>query len=132
MAVGVGHASWGLIAYRSAISKIARAGYIDSVGDGLFRTAHSRDERAAAFWFMAVAPLLVLAGYLGEAAIRSHDRRAVAAAGFVMTLMGTAGTAAIPRSGFPAGVPIGLWLFHRARHLRGDDLGAEMHRGRSE
>jgi uncharacterized protein DUF6463 len=117
MAIGAGHAVWGLIAYRSALRKIVRAGYVDSVGDGLFRTEHSRDERAAAFWFMAIAPITVLTGYLGEAAIRSRDRRAVTTAGVAITLMGAAGAAAMPRSGFPSAVLLGPWLIHRARSM---------------
>src|SRR4051794_30325123 len=117
MAVGAGHAVWGLFAYRAALREIGRAGYVDSVGDGLFRRDHSHDERAAAFWFMAIAPITVLAGYLGEAAIRAQDRRAVTAAGVTMTLMTAAGAAAIPRSGFPGALLLGPWLLHRARRL---------------
>jgi Family of unknown function (DUF6463) len=128
MAVGVGHAVWGLIAYRSALRNIARAGYVDSVGDGLFRTDHSQDERAAAFWFMFAAPLIVLAGYLEEVAIRSQDRRAVATAGVAMVLIAAPGAAVIPRSGFPLGLPLGPWLIHRARQMGPADSGAEAHR----
>jgi hypothetical protein len=117
MAVGAGHAVWGLIAYRSSLKKIARAGYIDSVGDGLFRKDHSKDERAAAFWFMFVAPITVLAGYLGEAAIRSRDQRAVTTAGISTTLLGVVGVAAIPRSGFPLALVLGPWMIQHARQL---------------
>ena len=117
MVMGVGHAIWGWAAYRPSLKKIVRAGYIDSVGDGLFRKDHSKDERAAAFWFMAVAPLVVLAGYMGEAAIGADDRRAVTTAGVATTLMGAAGVAAIPRSGFPAALVLGPWMIRRARQL---------------
>jgi hypothetical protein len=117
MALGVGHAVWGLIAYRSGLRQIARAGYIDSVGDGLFRTDHSKDERAAAFWFMFVAPITVLAGYLGEAAIRSQDRRAMTTAGIATTFLAVAGVAAVPRSGFPAALLLGPWMIRRARQM---------------
>jgi uncharacterized protein DUF6463 len=117
MAMGVGHAIWGWAAYRSSLRKIVRAGYLDSVGDGLFRKDHSKDERAAAFWFMAVAPLVVLAGYMGEAAIRAEDRRAVGTAGVATTLIGAAGMAAIPRSGFPAAFVLGPWMIRRAMQL---------------
>jgi len=117
MTVGVGHAVWGLLAYRAGLRKIARAGYVDSVGDGLFRTDHSQGERAAAFWFMAVAPIIVLTGYLGEAAIRSQDRRAVTTAGVAITLMSAAGAAAIPRSGFPGALLLGPWFIRRARQM---------------
>jgi hypothetical protein len=117
MVMGVGHAIWGWAAYRSSLRKIMHAGYLDSVGDGLFRKDHSKDERAAAFWFMAVAPLVVLAGYMGEAAVRAEDRRAVATAGVATTLIGAAGMAAIPRSGFPAAFLLGPWMIRRAQQF---------------
>jgi hypothetical protein len=119
MAVGVGHGLWGAVAYRSALREIARAGYVDSVGDGLFRKDHSRDQRAAAFWFMAIAPITVLTGYLAEAAIRAQDRRAMTAAGVSLTLITAAGAAAMPRSGFPGASLLGPWLILRARELGG-------------
>ena len=117
MATGVGHGVWGLIAYRSGLREIARAGYVDSVGDGLFRKKHSDDERAAAFWFMAAAPLVALAGYLGEAAIRAQDRRAVTTAGVLVTLITAAGATAMPRSGFSGALLLGPWMIRRARRL---------------
>jgi hypothetical protein len=117
MALGAGHALWGAAAYRVALRDIDRAGYVDSVGDGLFRKDHSHDERAAAFWFMAVAPITILAGYLGEAALRSADRRAASVAGAALTLIPAAGAAAMPRSGFPAALALGPWLIARARKL---------------
>jgi uncharacterized protein DUF6463 len=122
MAIGIGHAVWGVFAYRSALKKIVRAGYIDSVGDGLFRVDHSQDERAAAFWFMFAAPITALLGYLAEAAIQSENPRAVATAGVGITAIAAAGGAAIPRSGFPVAVPLGPWMIHRARQLRRDQL----------
>ena len=117
MAMGVGHAVWGLIAYRSALARIARAGYVDSVGDGLFRKKHSHDERAAAFWFMAVAPITVLSGYAGERASRAGDRRALVASGVGTTLITGAGAAAMPRSGFSAALALGPWMLARARRM---------------
>ena len=69
------------------VNLIARAGYVDSVGDGLFRKKHSHDERAAAFWFMAVAPITVMAGYAGERASQAGDRRALIASGVATTLI---------------------------------------------
>lgn len=67
LAMGIGHGVWGLLAYRTGMKQIARAGYLDSVGDGLFRKEHSQDQRAAAFWFMFAAPITALLGYLAEA-----------------------------------------------------------------
>jgi hypothetical protein len=117
IAAGVGHGVWGLIAYRSGLREIARAGYFDSVGDGLFRKKHSKDERAAAFWFMAASPLAALTGYLGERAIQAGDRRAVTVAGVATTLITAAGAAAMPRSGFSGAIVLGPWMIRRAREL---------------
>lgn len=117
MAMGAGHAIWGLFAYRAGLKQIVRAGYVDSVGDGLFRSEHSKDERAAAFWFMFASPLAVFLGYMTEAAIQAEDRRAVSTAGTCLTGISIAGAAAIPRSGFPFAVPLGLWMFRRGRRL---------------
>lgn len=120
LAMGISHGVWGLLAYRTGLRKIARAGYLDSVGDGLFRTKHSQDQRAAAFWFMFAAPTTALLGYLAEAAIQSGNRRAVATAGVGITALTVTGAAAIPRSGFPPAIALGLWMLHRASQLGGD------------
>jgi hypothetical protein len=108
---------WGLLAYRKPLRELARAGFVDAVGDGLFRTEHSRDARAAAFWFMAMAPVLGLAGYLADAAEQAGDRRATALTGAAVIAMAGAGAVATPRSGFPAGVSVGLWSLARARRM---------------
>ena len=123
VAAGVGHSIWGLIAYRSGLKKIARAGFVDSVGDGLFRIDHSKDERAAAFWFMFAAPVTGLLGYLAEAAIQSGNRRVVATTGVALTAIMAAGGAAIPRSGFTAFFPVGPWMIHRGWQLGRDQPG---------
>ena len=126
MAMGVAHVGWSLIAYRSALKKIVRAGYFDSVGDGLFRTDHSRGERAAAFWCIFVGPVTVLLGYLVEEAIQSQNRRAVATAGAGITAIMAAGGPVIPRSGFPVFSPLGPWMIHRAWQLgRDQPVGPE-------
>lgn len=119
MAAGVGHGLWGLLAYRSPLRKIIRAGYIDSVGDGLFRTEHSQDDRAAAYWFMFVSPIVTLLGYLVEQAIHTQDRRAVTAAGASITAVMAVGGAAVPRSGFLLFSPLGPWMLYRGLHLAG-------------
>lgn len=125
MAAGVGHSIWGALAYRSGLREIARAGFVDSVGDGLFRTDHSRDERAAAFWFMFAAPVTGLLGYLTEAAIRAEDRRTVATTGVAVTAMMAVGGAAIPRSGFLIFAPVGPWMILRASRMGGSANDAE-------
>jgi hypothetical protein len=66
MLVGVGHAIWGLIAYHDPVWDLIRAGFVGSVGDGIFDTTDAKGPRAAAFWFLLTAPFLVLAGYLVE------------------------------------------------------------------
>jgi hypothetical protein len=117
MVLGVGHAGWGLLAYHEPLREILRARLVDSVGDGLFRQEHARDARSTAFWFLAVAPLTVLTGYLGEAALRSGDQRAVSVAGRTAVSIGVLGAAVMPRSGFPVVPPLGLWLLARAHRM---------------
>jgi Family of unknown function (DUF6463) len=133
--VGCGHAAWGLSAYRAALREILRDGVVDSVGDGVFRLEHSSDERAAGFWFMFAAPLMALTGQLIEAALRSGDQQAVALAGRTVLGIGAVGTTVMPRSGFPAVVPIGYWLIRSAhqprrrgtrRHLCADRRGVHL------
>jgi hypothetical protein len=115
MLVAVGHAVWGLFAYREPLEGLVRAGVLDSVGDGIFRVADAQSPGAAAFWFMFVAPLLGLCGYLVEVADRADDRRALTVTGGAVLGLGAIGTAIIPRSGFPTALPIGLWIVRRGR-----------------
>lgn len=115
--LGVGHAGWGLVAYRAALREIARAGIVRSVGDGIFDTEHDRGARAAGFWFMLAAPLVALDGYLVEAALRAGDARAARVSGGAALGLGVIGSVVIPRSGFPVAVPIGVWLLRRGRAL---------------
>ncbi len=125
--VGAGHAAWGLVAYRKPLVEILRAGAYDTVGDGIFRRAHSDDARAAGFWFMFAAPLMGLCGHLLEVALRSADREAVLAGGRTVLGLGAVGTAVMPRSGFPAVLPIGLWAIRRGRQMPRSTREAETH-----
>jgi hypothetical protein len=111
--IGVGHATWGVLAYRRPLAELL-ATPLDSVGDGIFAKAHSDDARAAAFWFLLAAPLIVLTGRLVEAAERSRDAPAMRAAGRTVFGIGVLGTAVMPRSGFLAVFPVGWWLTRRA------------------
>ena len=117
MLLGLGHAAWGLVAYREPLGEIVRAGVVGSVGDGIFDTEHSRGPRAAAFWFLLAAPIVAVLGYLTEAASRAGNARAVRVSGGTVLGLGVLGTAVIPRSGFPVTVPLGLWLLRSARRL---------------
>src|SRR4051794_37727552 len=87
-AVAAGHAVWSALAYGSELAGIARSGVVDSVGDGLFRREHSRDARAAAFWFLAPTPLLAVAGTLLDA---TRDRRAARVTGATLLGVGVTG-----------------------------------------
>jgi Family of unknown function (DUF6463) len=118
MLVGVGHAIWGLIAYHDHVWDLLRAGFVGSVGDGIFDTADAQGPRAVAFWFLLTAPFLVLSGYLVEAAIRARDQRALLVAGIGLLAIGLVGVAVIPASGFWAGIGIGCWLVYRGRSGR--------------
>ncbi len=117
MLLGFGHAAWGLVAYRQPLRELLHAGVVRSVGDGIFDTDHDRGARAAGFWFLAFAPAVALAGYLAEAALRAGDPRAARASGGTVLGMSAVGTAVMPKSGFPAAMPIGYWLLRRSREL---------------
>jgi hypothetical protein len=112
--LAVGHTLWGLYAYGDQLRGILRE-LPGSVGDGIFDKGHSRDARAAAFWFLFVGPMLGLFGRTYSAAERAGDAEAMRAAGRGVTAISLAGFAAIPRSGFPGGIALGLWLMRRAR-----------------
>ncbi len=117
MLLGVGHALWGAAAYHRELAQIA-AHPVDAVGDGLFNERHSRDDRAAAFWFMVAAPLVVLCGRLADGALRSGDHRSATVAGRAVVATSVLGAVVIPRSGFPAAVPVGWLLLRRAADVR--------------
>ena len=118
MLVGVGHAIWGLIAYHDPVWDLIRAGFVGSVGDGIFDTTDAKGPRAAAFWFLLTAPFLVLAGYLVEVAIRDRDHHALLVAGISLLAIGLVGVAVMPASGFWAGIGIGCWLVYWGRSGR--------------
>lgn len=113
MLIGVGHAVWGLIAYRKPLQEIARAGIVDSVGDGIFRRANSDDARAAGFWFMFTAPLVGILGYLVEQASRAGDAQALKVSGRAVIAVGAIGATVMPRSGFVAAFPVGYWVIRQ-------------------
>ena len=117
MLLGCGHAVWGLVAYHEPLRELVRAGVVRSVGDGIFDADHDRGPRATAFWFLLIAPLLVINGYLAEAALRAGDARAAGVGGRTTLGLGVVGTAVMPRSGFPAALPVGYWLLRRGRAL---------------
>jgi hypothetical protein len=119
MAVAAGHATWGAMAYRRELAEIGNAGWFDSVGDGIYQRRHSRDGRAAAFWFESIAPLLGLTGYLVHAAVRRGDARAVKVSAAAVGTMGIAGLTVMPRSGFPLTLPLTYWLLRTARDIDG-------------
>ena len=112
-ALAVGHTVWGTYAYRDQLAGIV-LDVPGSVGDGIFDKEHSRDARAAAYWFLFVGPLLSVIARLYDSAETSRDRPAMRSA--ARTLLGTsvAGFVTIPRSGFPGGIALGLWLMRRA------------------
>ena len=112
-AIAGAHTAWGLTAYRGSVTGIV-TDLPNSVGDGIFEKAHSADKRSSAFWFLFVSPMLALLGRLYDSAEASGDRDAMRAAGQAITAVSIGCWAAIPRSGFPAGVALGLWLLRRA------------------
>ena len=119
-ALGVGHVAWGLAAYHRPLREIVGAGVVDSVGDGIFKRAHSDGPRAAGFWFLFAGPLTALCGYLSESALRSGDRRAATVSGASVLAIGAVGAAVMPRSGFLGALPVGGWLVRRALRIPAD------------
>jgi Family of unknown function (DUF6463) len=113
-ALAVGHTLWGLVAYGDQVAGIARS-LPGSVGDGIFDRRHSRDARAAGFWFLFVGPLLALLGRLYESAEAADDRPAMRTSGRAILAISAAGWTVVPASGFPAGVGLGVWLMRRSR-----------------
>ena len=112
-ALAVGHTLWGTYAYRDQLGGIV-LDVPGSVGDGIFDTEHSRDARAAAYWFLSVGPLLTVIARLYDSAERAGDRPAMRSAASTLLGISVAGLVTIPRSGFPGGVALGLWLMRRA------------------
>lgn len=118
MLLGLAHAVWGWIAHREALRELGRTSPVRALGDGIFEQEHARDERAAGFWFMSVAPLLALVGYLVESALRAGDDRALTFTGRLFTTAGAAGLVLIRRSGSPGLLALGLWMGRRGRRMR--------------
>ena len=112
--LGLGHAVWAWVGYREPLREIARAGVVGAVGDGIFAKEHAYGPRAAGFWFLFVAPLVAVDGYLTETALRSGDARAIRVSGATTLGLGALGAVVIPRSGFPVAMPLGVWLLRRA------------------
>ena len=112
-ALAVGHTLWGTYAYRDQLGGIVLDGP-GSVGDGIFDKEHSRDARAAAYWFLFVGPLLTAIARLYDSAEAAGDRPAMRSATRILLGTSVAGLLTIPRSGFPGGVALGLWLMRRA------------------
>jgi hypothetical protein len=112
-ALAVGHTLWGAYVYRDQLAGIL-LDIPGSVGDGLFDKEHSRDARAAAYWFLFVGPLLTVIARLYDSAETAGDRRGMRFAARTLLVTSVAGLVTIPRSGFPGGVALGLWLMRRA------------------
>jgi hypothetical protein len=112
-ALAVGHTLWGAYAYRDRLAGIV-LDIPGSVGDGIFDKEHSRDARAAAYWFLFVGPLLTVIARLYGSAEAAGDRPAMRWAARVLVGTSIGGLATIPRSGFPGGLALGLWLMRRA------------------
>jgi hypothetical protein len=104
--VGVGHGAVGAVLYRDVLADMARGNLLDSVPD--------RGDRATAFWFLAAAPALWMGGRLLRSAEEHGDVPAQRAAGVVLTAVGLAGTAAMPKGGFPALAGLGGLLLRRS------------------
>ncbi len=108
MTLGAGHTAWGLVAHRRALSAIVSDGVFGTVGDGLFVHDHARDDRAAAFWFVLIGPLLMTTGRLVHDAESRGDEASVRRASRAGLAVAVLGACVVPRSGFPAGIAVTL------------------------
>lgn len=104
--LGVAHVGVGAVLYREALGRIAREKVINSVPD--------RGDKATAFWFMAVAPMMWLSGRLLRFAETTGDLDAQRAAGAVLTATGVAGSAAMPVSAFWGVAAVGICALRRS------------------
>lgn len=104
--VAAGHGGAGVILYRDALADIARARVVNAVPD--------RGDRATAFWFTAVTPLLWLGGRLLRSAESTGDLGAQRVAGKVLIAAGVVGSAAMPASGFWAVIAVGVSALRRS------------------
>jgi hypothetical protein len=116
-AIAAGHTVWGIVAYREQIRGLVQD-LPGSVGDGIFDKSNSDNARAAGFWFLFVGPMIAALGRLYGAAEAAGDREAMRSAGRAVTAVSVAGWTAMPASGFPGGIALGVWLLRRARDVR--------------
>ncbi|MBX4174553.1 DUF6463 family protein [Streptomyces geysiriensis] len=107
--VGLAHGAVGAVVYRDVLADLARGNPLGSVPD--------RGDRATAFWFLAAAPALWMGGRLLRSAEEHRDVPAQRADGGQHGAGGVAGTAVMPKGGFPALAAIGGLVLRRT--LRG-------------
>ena len=91
--IAVAHAVVGMVTFRRTLASMARAGVLNAVGN-------DTGERAAAFWFMAAAPLLWSTGRLLQFAEGNGDDESSRNAAVAVTAVAVAGILMMPRSPF--------------------------------
>lgn len=109
--LALGHTAVGAIVYRSELAEIGRRRLLGSVG--------FRGDRSNAFWFLAISPVLWMAGRLLHRAEAAGDAEALRAASRTGLAVGTVGALAMPVSGFWSLIAIALRGLRVAARLRG-------------
>lgn len=119
--IALAHAIVGVTAHRDSLRSI--------VGDGVMAAVPDRGDRATAFWFLSVSPLLWTTGRLLRSAEESADHAALRSVGVVVAGTGLVGIVTMPVSGFWAVAAAGLGALNAARrrteppsHLLGQEL----------
>lgn len=101
------HAGVGAVLYRRPLAEIARHRVVATVPDF--------GDRSTAYWFLAAAPLLWVAGRLLDAAEEAGDDGAQRAAGAVLAATGLAGGIAMPVNGIWGVAAVGVAVLRRTR-----------------
>lgn len=100
--LGVAHIAYGLVKFRAPLWEAVAAGFVDQF--------KATELRRTAFWFVAVGPLMMLAGHVAIHAVSVGDLGLLKVIGGYMLFISLVGVAAFPKSPFLAGLIVSPWL----------------------
>jgi hypothetical protein len=106
MVTAIGHAIVGAFLFSDPLSAMLREGVINSIRPPMY-TAQPHFDRAAAFWFLLLSPLLFLLGQIINHTERRGDTRSLRLIGWYLIGIGAVGSAILPLSGNWLLLPLG-------------------------
>jgi uncharacterized membrane protein len=106
----IAHVLVSVVAYRRAFADMLSAGLVNTVGTCLLNACGDLRPSATASFFLLVAPLLGLVGYLLDRAIAIGDARSVRAVAWVLLVVGIVSAPIAPLTPLWLFPPFGLWL----------------------